>query len=68
MFTTLAMVRFGKVRSNLMIDLNAANVKLRERAVRIVQDLTGADYRAAQGALERGDWIVKRAVGRLRRR
>ena len=39
MFTTLAMVRIGKVRSNLMIDMNPANVKLRDRAVRIVQSL-----------------------------
>jgi len=38
----------GKVRSNLMIDLNPANVKLRDRAVRIVRDLTGTDYAAAQ--------------------
>jgi N-acetylmuramic acid 6-phosphate etherase len=68
MFTTMAMVRLGKVRSNLMIDLNAANVKLRDRAVRIVQELTGADYRGAQGALERGGWVIKRAVGRLRQR
>jgi N-acetylmuramic acid 6-phosphate (MurNAc-6-P) etherase len=56
------------VRSNLMIDLNPANVKLRDRAVRIVQELTGADCRAAQGALERGGWVVKRAAARLRRR
>jgi N-acetylmuramic acid 6-phosphate etherase len=68
MFTTLAMVRLGKVRSNLMVDLNPANLKLRDRAVRIVQALTGADYRAAQRALERGGWIVKKAVGRLCRR
>jgi N-acetylmuramic acid 6-phosphate etherase len=64
MFTTLAMVRIGKVRSNLMIDLNPANVKLRDRAVRIVQELTGAEYRAAQAALERSRWDVKKAVGR----
>jgi len=65
MITTLAMVRIGKVRSNLMIDLNPANVKLRDRAVRIVQELTGAPYHAAQGALERGGWVVKKAVARL---
>jgi N-acetylmuramic acid 6-phosphate etherase len=64
MFTTLAMVRIGKVRSNLMIDLKPANIKLRDRAVRIVQELTGADYSAAQGALERSGWDVKMAVGR----
>jgi N-acetylmuramic acid 6-phosphate (MurNAc-6-P) etherase len=68
MFTTLAMVRLGKVRSNLMLDLNPANVKLRDRAVRIVIELTGVDYRAAQKALERSGWVVKRAVARLLRR
>jgi hypothetical protein len=64
MFTTLAMVRIGKVRSNLMIDMNPANVKLRDRAVRIVQSLTGADYPAAQGVLECSGWVIKRAVAR----
>jgi N-acetylmuramic acid 6-phosphate (MurNAc-6-P) etherase len=64
MFTTLAMVHIGKVRSNLMIDMNPENVKLRDRAVRIVQALTGADYAAAQQALERSGWVIKRAVAR----
>ena len=64
--TTLAMVRLGKVASNLMIDLNASNEKLRERAVRIVQAVTGADAPAAQAALEKSKWIVKSACQRLR--
>jgi N-acetylmuramic acid 6-phosphate etherase len=63
--TTLAMVRTGKVLSNLMVDLNASNQKLRERAVRIVQDVTGADADAAQAALEKSKWIVKTACQRL---
>jgi N-acetylmuramic acid 6-phosphate etherase len=68
MFTTLAMVRLGKVRSNLMIDVNPANVKLRDRAVRIVRELTRADYATAQAVLERSGWAVKKAVEQLRRR
>jgi N-acetylmuramic acid 6-phosphate etherase len=64
--TTLAMVRMGKVLSNLMVDLNASNGKLRERAVRIVQAVTGADATAAQAALEKSKWIVKSACQRLR--
>jgi N-acetylmuramic acid 6-phosphate etherase len=63
--TTLAMVRLGKVVSNLMIDLNASNRKLRERAVRIVQAVTGADAAAAQAALEKSRWVVKSACQRL---
>jgi len=68
LFTTLAMVRRGKVKSNLMIDLNPANVKLRDRAVRIVQELTGADHPAARGALERSGWVVRNAAARLPRK
>jgi N-acetylmuramic acid 6-phosphate etherase len=61
MISTIAMTRLGKVASNLMIDLNPSNVKLRDRAVRIVRDLTGADHRAAAEALERNAWSVKKA-------
>jgi N-acetylmuramic acid 6-phosphate etherase len=64
LFSTLAMVQLGKVRSNLMIDLNPNNRKLRQRAVRIVQELTGATEDLAKSALERSRWVVKRAVTR----
>jgi N-acetylmuramic acid 6-phosphate etherase len=66
MFTTLSMVRIGKVISNLMVDMNASNKKLRERAVRIVQAITGKDSAAALTALEKSRWIVKDACQRLR--
>ena len=66
MLTTLAMVRMGKVASNLMVDLNASNRKLRERAVRIVQAVTGAGAASAQATLEKSKWIVKSACQRLR--
>jgi N-acetylmuramic acid 6-phosphate (MurNAc-6-P) etherase len=65
MFTTLAMVQMGKVKSNLMIDLKPANAKLRDRAVRIVQELTGADREAAEEALERNRWEIKKAADGL---
>ena len=62
MFTTLAMVRIGKVKENLMVDLKPSNAKLRDRAVRIVQQLTGKDYEAAKLALEKKRWVIKAAV------
>ena len=68
LFTTLAMVRLGKVISNLMVDVNPANTKLRDRATRIVQALTRADYATARSALEKSGWTVKAAVARLGRR
>lgn len=66
-FSTLAMVKTGKVIGNLMVDLNPANVKLRDRAARIVQELTKADYASAREALERNGWVIKKAVERLKR-
>jgi len=66
-FSTLAMVKTGKVIGNLMVDLNPANVKLRDRAARIVQELTKADYASARDALERNGWVIKKAVARLKR-
>ena len=42
MISTIAMVRLGKTWGNLMVDLRATNEKLRERAIRIVQAVTGA--------------------------
>jgi N-acetylmuramic acid 6-phosphate etherase len=68
LLSTLAMVRLGKVRSNLMIDLDPSNAKLRGRAVRIVQALTAASEAEAQAALERKRWRVKEAVALLERR
>jgi N-acetylmuramic acid 6-phosphate etherase len=64
-FTTLAMVQLGKVAGNLMIDVRATNAKLRDRAVRIVQALTGADADIARDALERTRWKVEAACARL---
>ncbi len=67
-FTTLAMVRIGKVVGNLMVDLNPSNVKLQDRAARIVQELQGVDYAAARAALEASGWVIQRALVRLRAR
>ena len=68
MLTTLAMVRLGKVMSNLMIDVKASNVKLRDRAARMVCELTGCDYAAATRALEETKWRIKDACRRVTRR
>jgi N-acetylmuramic acid 6-phosphate etherase len=67
-FTTLAMVGIGKTMSNLMVDLHPANQKLRDRARRIVQELTGCDYESAQRALEKNHWVIKKAAASLARK
>jgi N-acetylmuramic acid 6-phosphate etherase len=67
MLTTLAMARTGRVAGNLMVDLNPSNVKLRERAMRIVRELCGVDETVARRALERSSWVVQRACAKLGR-
>lgn len=67
-FTTLAMVRLGKVLSNLMVDVKASNVKLRDRAVRIVREISGADATRAEAALRKTEWKIKEACARLGRK
>ena len=67
-FTTVAMVQSGKVIGNLMADVDPANVKLRDRAVRIVCELTGVDETTAQETLKKSGWVVKEAWQRLRSR
>lgn len=66
--TTLAMVKTGKVISNLMVDVNPSNVKLRARAVRIVRTLTGWNETEAHAALVQARWVIKDAVRKSSRR
>jgi N-acetylmuramic acid 6-phosphate (MurNAc-6-P) etherase len=65
MITTLAMTKVGKVISNLMVDVNPSNVKLRDRAVRIIAELTGCSRDESKAALIRSGWIVKKAYDSL---
>jgi N-acetylmuramic acid 6-phosphate etherase len=51
--TTGAMVRLGKVYGNLMVDLRPSSRKLRARALRIIEELTGLPPASAR-ALARG--------------
>ena len=62
LLSTLAMVRLGKVRDNLMIDVKATNAKLRDRATRIVMELTGWDESKAGTALAKHGWNIRSAL------
>jgi len=62
LLSTLAMIRLGKARDNLMIDVQATNAKLRDRAIRIVVELTGWDEQRARAALVRQDWSIRRVL------
>ena len=62
MISTATMVRLGYVSGNRMSNLQPKNVKLRERAVRIVMAESGVDEQTARLALESSNWIVQRAL------
>lgn len=65
MISTATMVRLGYVSGNRMSNLQPRNVKLRERAVRIVMAETGVDEEAARSALATSNWNVKTAVRQI---
>ena len=62
MISTATMVRLGYVSGNRMSNLQPRNIKLRERAVRIVMAETGVDEETATAALESSKWIVQGAL------
>lgn len=62
MISTGAMVKFGKVYQNLMVDMQATNVKLVDRACRMVMEATGAGREEAEAVLKQTDHDVKPAI------
>lgn len=62
MLTTGAMVRIGKTYGNLMVDVQTGSEKLKDRARRIVNIVTGLDYDEADKLLKRAHWNVKAAI------
>lgn len=62
MLSTGVMVRLGKVYQNLMVDVRASNVKLRDRVVRIVTQATGINREDAETLLERCGGEPKTAI------
>jgi N-acetylmuramic acid 6-phosphate etherase len=68
MISTATMVKLGYVSGNRMSNLQPRNVKLRERAVRIVMVERGVDQQKATSALESSDWSIQRALEDLARK
>ncbi len=62
MISTAVMIRLGKTYSNLMVDVQPTNVKLRLRALRIVADATGLDLKRATEVLSACNGEVKTAI------
>ncbi len=62
MISTGAMVRIGKVYQNLMVDMQATNIKLVDRACRMVCQATGCSAEEAETALKQTQYEVKTAI------
>lgn len=62
MISTTAMVKTGKVYQNLMVDLNASNFKLKERAKKMVCTITEVDENRAEAVLAETGYNVKLAI------
>jgi N-acetylmuramic acid 6-phosphate etherase len=55
-------VRLGKVYGNRMVDVAVTNIKLHDRALRILSDLTGLDRSDCDQLLTRSGQSVKLAL------
>lgn len=62
MLSTGAMIRLGKVYENVMVDLQLTNLKLEERAKRILMMLASMSYEDASAMLTKADHHVKTAL------
>lgn len=60
--STGVMVKLGKVYGNRMVDVAVTNTKLRDRALRILQDLTDLNRESAGFLLEKSGRSVKLAL------
>src|SRR5579885_2184262 len=62
MLSTGEMILLGKTFGNLMVDVQASNYKLRQRALTIVQRITGLEADAAQQILDACGGETKTAI------
>ncbi len=62
MLTTTSMIRMGKVYGNLMVDVQPSNIKLVDRAKRIIRLATDASEEAVEQAFADSGGHVKTAI------
>lgn len=62
MLTTGAMIKIGKVYKNFMIDVKPTNIKLKDRAQRIVSEIAHCSQDEAKTVLESNEYKVKEAI------
>lgn len=66
MLSTASMIKIGKVYKNLMIDLNPSNIKLKNRAIKIISKIAEVDEIKASEAFYSSNEKVKHAILKLK--
>jgi len=62
MLSTTSMVKLGRTRDDLMVDLRPTNEKLRQRAINLVQQEARVSAEEAKRRLETWGWHVRAAI------
>lgn len=62
MLSTISMIKIGKTYGNLMVDVQATNSKLLNRAIRIIAEVTEVDYKTAVEFLQKAKGNAKMAI------
>jgi N-acetylmuramic acid 6-phosphate etherase len=62
MISTASMIKLGKAYGNLMVDVNISNYKLEQRAIGIIESITGADKETAAATLKKSNNEVKPSI------
>lgn len=68
MLSTGAMIKIGKTYENFMIDLQATNEKLKDRAIKIVAQIAQVSHAEALSMLMKSSWEIKVAIVALKLR
>ena len=62
MISTGVMIKLGYVYENMMINLRPSNIKLRDRMIRILCEITKLPYDRCEALLLENDFTLKKAL------
>lgn len=62
MISTAVMVKLGHVYENMMINLRPSNIKLRDRMIRILREITKLPYDECEKLLEENEFSLRQAL------
>ena len=62
MISTAAMIKLGRVYKGYMVDVIPSNKKLRKRALRIIQEITGCESEEAETLLDKSGGNAKTSI------